>query len=289
MQSPNISELEFQLFQEFIKDRCGIEISDEKAYLIESRLAKILVDSKLSSFGELYCNLYHSNDETLTQRLIDAITTNETFWFRDKTPWQIIEDLYMPKYLEMLRSGQNKKIRIWSAAASTGQEAYSTAVFIDKYLRSRFIKDIKLEQFEIIGTDISHLVIEIAKKGRYDNISIMRGLENHIKSEYFKEYGTVWEINDEIKQSVTFKQFNLQNKFISFGNFDVIFCRYVLLYFSDELKNDVLNKIYSILNDNGVLFVGAYEIYGDLSLYFDSRLYKNGAYHVKVKAEGGVI
>ena len=284
---PNISSLEVRLLQKFIKDKCGIEIVDEKAYLIEGRLARILAESRLSSFGELYCSVYNSNDERLTQKLIDAITTNETFWFRDKTPWRIIEDLYMPRYLDMLRSGKKNKVRIWSAAASTGQEAYSTAICIDKYLRSRYINDVNLDRFEILGTDISYLALEIAKNGRYNNVSIMRGLDSSLKDSYFKERGTVWEINDEIKQAVTFKQFNLQNTFVSFEGFDVIFCRYVLIYFSDELKNDIVNKMYNILNDDGVLFVGAYEMYGDLSLYFNSKLYEDGTFYVKAKIEGG--
>ena len=281
----NISELELLLFQRIIKDKCGIAIGDDKAYLIESRLAKILADSKLSSFGELFCSVYNSKDEKVTQKLIDAITTNETFWFRDATPWKIIEDLYMPQYLDMLRSGKKDKIRIWSAAASTGQEAYSTAICIDRYLRDRFIKDIKLDQFEILGTDISYLVLEIAKKGRYDNISIMRGLDSSIKDKYFKQSGGAWEITDEIKQAVTFKQFNLQDAFVLFGNFDVIFCRYVLIYFSDDLKNDIINKMHGSLNDGGIVFIGAYEVYGGLSPRFESQLYEKGAYYVKTGAE----
>ena len=283
----NISGLELQLLQKFIKNKCGIEIGDDKAYLIESRLAKILADSGFSSFGELYCSVYDSNDEALTQKLIDAITTNETFWFRDKTPWKIIEDLYMPKYLEMLRSGEKDKVRIWSAAASTGQEAYSTAVCVDKYLRGRFIKDVKLDRFEILGTDISHFALEIAKKGRYDNISIMRGLDSSLKDKYFKKCGAAWEITDEIKQAVTFRQFNLQNKFISFENYDVVFCRYVLIYFSEELRGDIVNKMHGALNDDGILFVGSYEMFENLSLRFESKLYEDGAYYVKIGTEGG--
>ncbi len=283
-----LSELEFQLFKRFINEKCGIEISDDKAYLIESRLTKILVDSKLSSFGELYNHIRYSKDEKLIGKLIDAITTNETLWFRDKTPWKILEDLYIPKYIDLLRSGERNRIHIWSAATSTGQEAYSTAICIQNYLKTRFVKDITLKQFEIIGTDISSLVLQIAKKGRYDNISIKRGLDKTIRDRYFINQGSVWEIDDEIKQAVSFKQFNLQDSFLHLGKFDVIFCRYVLIYFSNELKFDVINRLFDSLLNDGILFLGAYEMCNYLNNCFTTKQLDNGTYYTKLIEKEGV-
>ncbi len=283
-----LSELEFQLFQKLIMEKCGIEITEDKSYLIESRLSKILIDSKLISFGELYAHIQQSNNAALVGKLIDAITTNETLWFRDKTPWKILEELYMPKFCEQIRSGAKNKIRIWSAATSTGQEAYSTAICIDNYLKLRFIKDVTLEDFEIIGTDISKHVLEIAKRGKYDNIAIMRGLDPSIKSRYFTNVGNAWEISDEIKKAVSFREFNLQNSFYIFGKFDFIFCRYVLIYFSEALKSDIISRLYESLSPNGVLFFGAYELLGSMSTCFYKREYGNGIYYEKLVEKEGM-
>ncbi len=276
-----ISGMEFRLFKSLIDEKCGIEIPEEKAYLIESRLTKILVDLKLNSFSELYNRIKDSKDETLTTKLINAITTNETLWFRDQTPWRILEELYLPKYVQQLRKGEKDHIRIWSAATSTGQEAYSTAMCIDNYLTTHEITDISPHQFEIIGTDISQLVLEIAGGGKYDNISIMRGLDKYYKNKYFSKEGNAWQLNERIKSMVTFTQFNLQNSFIFLGKFDVIFCRYVLIYFSKKLKDDVIHRLDSRLNEDGVIFVGAYEIHEALNQLFDMTHLDNGTYYRK--------
>ncbi len=276
-----ISGIEFRLFKSLIDEKCGIEIPDEKAYLIESRLTKILVDLKLNSFSELYNRIRNSNDEVLTTKLINAITTNETLWFRDQTPWKIIEELYLPKYIQQLRSGEKTKIRIWSAATSTGQEAYSTAMCIDNYLTTRGITDVSPSQFEIIGTDISGLVLEVARRGRYDNISIMRGLDKYYKNKYFKKEDNAWELTDEIKSMVNFTQYNLQNSFIFFGKFDIIFCRYVLIYFSKHLKDDIVNRLDLSLKNEGILFVGAYEIHEAMNQLFKMEHFENGTYYTK--------
>lgn len=280
-----LSQEELRLFQNLIRSICGIEINDEKSYLIESRLSKILVDSKLSTFGELYESIKKSDNKKIIQKLIDAITTNETLWFRDKTPWLILEKLFLPRYISQLRSGEKKKIRIWSAAASTGQEAYSTAMCIHNYLAINFIKDITLDQFEIIATDISSLVLEIATRGRYDNISIMRGLSASLKQNYFQNSGSIWEIDREIKKSVDFMQFNLQDSFRPLGNFDVIFCRYVLIYFSEELKNSVISRMSDALHDDGVLFLGAYEMCDPMKVKFEFKLYEDSPYYVKLSGK----
>ncbi len=282
-----LSDMEFQLLRKYIEDNCGIEITSEKAYLIETRLSKILADWKLSSYGQLYSKIKQEDNEALRERIIDAITTNETLWFRDKMPWKVLEDLYLPGYIEALRSGEKNKIRIWSSAASTGQEAYSTAICIDNYLSSNNISDISLNDFEIIATDISMFALEIACKGRYDPITIMRGLDKSLRDKYFQNTDGAWEICPSIKKSVKFMRFNLQNSFALFGKFDLVFCRYVLIYFSNRLKCQVIDKLFHSLYDNGVLFLGAYEVYIFLRDYFASCLYENFSYYTKLKEQGG--
>ena len=182
--SNELSTKAFAQFQQYIEEQCGIAIGDEKAYLIESRLTKLLIEAKLNTFEELYTMLSKKKDPKLSEKVIDAITTNETLWFRDKTPWQVIETILMPEYVEIIRK-TGRRVRIWSAAASSGQEAYSTIISIDQYLKRHAIKDISLKDFEVIGTDISGPILEIARAGRYDPISIMRGLDPRFKDIYF--------------------------------------------------------------------------------------------------------
>lgn len=279
-----LSNSEFVLFKKFIYDRCGINIEENKAYLIETRLAKLLIDSGLNSFGELY-NLIETNwDDSIATKIIDAVTTNETFWFRDKKPWEILEDQFMPKYLDLLRKKERKKIRIWSAASSTGQEIYSIVMCIDNYLKKHNITDVKLNDFEFLATDISTNVLEIAKKGNYDAISIKRGLEVDYREAYFKKEGPIWSVEDYIKDMVKFQQFNLQSSFMFMGKFDLIFCRYVLIYFSQDFRKDVLQKMARAINKGGSFIIGTSEIYYDMDELFEKQIHNEGTYYT-VKEE----
>ncbi len=273
-----LSDKAFAMFQTYIEDQCGIAIGDEKAYLIESRLTKLLVETKSNSFEELYHILSANKDPKLAERVIDAITTNETLWFRDKTPWQVLENEMMPIYIDRIRK-TGRRIRMWSAAASSGQEAYSTVLAIDQYLKRHFIKDVSLADFELIGTDISGPILEIAKAGRYDPISIMRGLDPKLKDIYFNNEGRVWVIKDGFKQHVKFKQFNLQHSFAAMGKFDLIFCRYVMIYFSQQFKREMTKKLAQALNKDGILFIGNSEIFPDYKDHFDMKQYQKGVYY----------
>ncbi len=277
----SLTNREFLLFRKYINEKCGIDIQNGKAYLIETRLAKILADSGLSSFEELYFMLMRNTDYHISEKVIDAITTNETYWFRDKTPWNILESVLMPKFIQMLRTGEKQKIRIWSAAASTGQEPYSTAMSIHTWLERNGIKDIGLQDFEILATDISHTVLEIAKKGRYDAMSVMRGLDTLYRDKYFKKDGMTWIIDDRIKTTVRFQQFNLQSSFLLLGKFDIVFCRYVLIYFADSLKAELANKLSNIMEKESALFIGASELYEELRELFEMIHSNNGTYYKK--------
>ncbi len=274
-----ISQKEFSLLQEYIHKNCGIMVGKEKQYLIESRLSRLLIDYKLNSFEELYSLLARKNDRALREKIIDAITTNETLWFRDKTPWEIIESILLPGYIEEFKAGRRRKVRIWSAAASTGQEAYSTVMLIDKYLKDRKLTQPTLNDFEITGTDISNTVLEIARMGRYDNISIIRGLSEDYKKAYFTNHGRTWEIDGRIKKSVSFNSYNLQDSFIRLGKFDIIFLRYVLIYFATELKDDISRRCGQAMEKNGVLFAGNAEIFPNKDNLFDLKTYKSSVYY----------
>jgi chemotaxis protein methyltransferase CheR len=277
----NLSETQFVLFQTYIQQQCGILIGKDKNYLIESRLTKLLIDSGLRSFDELYTLLAHTRDDSIRDRVIDALTTNETSWFRDRAPWLLLKHKLLPKYIEELRARKVDKIRIWSAAASTGQEAYSIAMTIDRYLRDQMIRDITLDRFEILATDISQTVLDIAVRGRYDSISIMRGLSEDDKTTYFRRDGMVWEIDERIKSVVRFMRFNLQDSYILLGKFQLVFCRYVMIYFSDDLKRDIIGKLSRCLTDQGALMIGASELNTLIDRHFDLIDTEYGLYYLK--------
>ncbi|MCY6482872.1 protein-glutamate O-methyltransferase CheR [Clostridium aestuarii] len=275
----NVSSEEFALMKRYIEDKCGILLSDDKAYLIESRLSKLLIDFKCNTFEQFYKLIYNNQNEYITEKVIDAITTNETLWFRDKKSWEVLENVLMPQYVNMLRENKKNKVRIWSAGCSTGQEPYTMAMIIDNYLSKNNILDVSTSQFEIIATDISGAIIEIAKSARYDAISIMRGLPEFYKAKYFQKKGRVYILNDNIKEMVKFYRFNLQRSFVFLGNFDLIYCRYVMIYFSDNLKNDILKRIALALKENGKFFLGSSEIYFNYNECYDKKNYMGSVYY----------
>lgn len=271
--------MEFLLLQKYIEEQCGITISADKAYLIESRLYKLVLDAGLDSFEKFYRLLQSRRDPQMITNVIDAITTNETLWFRDKSPWEILEKKLLPQYIQELQQKKRQKVRIWSAACSTGQEPYSIAMSIDRYLTSHGITDVNLSAFEIMATDISQAVLQVAMAGRYDNISIMRGLEMGYRDRYFTNEGRVWILRDPIKKAVQFRQFNLQESFMKLGIFDVIFCRYVVIYFSETFKQELFGKIKSSLQRDGALFLGSSEVLSTYRQWFELEQYNNGIYY----------
>lgn len=275
----NLSSKEFELFQKYIEQQCGIRLRHDKAYLIESRLSKFLIRFHLQSFEELYILLSEQHQPALAEEIIDAMTTNETFWFRDKTPWQILEDILLPEYIESLRQKKVHKIKIWSAACATGQEPYSTAMCIDHYLKTRHIEDIRLEDFEIIATDISRHVLRLAQLGKFDSISMARGLDAQYRNQYFRQEGRVWILDERIKNSVHFQPFNLQNSFIGLGHFNLIFLRYVAIYFSEAFKQELVRKVTHALVPNGVLLWGNSEVFLNYQDFYQVELHKNAHFY----------
>ena len=277
----SISESEFLLFKNYIEKICGMVIPPEKTYLLETRLSKFMVDAGADSFGKFYDHILSDADPLMQQKIVNAITTNETQWFRDISPWKVLEERLLPALVDAFVSGKKKRVRIWSAAASTGQEIYSIAMCIDNYLNKNNIKKVSLSNFDFFATDISSNVLNIAKKGRYNKISIMRGLSDFYRTKYFAENGSAWDIDPRIRDAVKFELFNLQKDFRIFGKFDIIFCRYVLIYLSDALKREIIRRMYDTLPDGGVFFTGNYILYDLFEDAFDSNHYDNLTYYVK--------
>lgn len=272
---------EFAMIQKFIEEKCGIELGEEKAYLLESKLAKFLAEFGASSFEDLYLKICSTNDSYLIDSVIDAVTINETFWFRDKAPWHILEEILLPSFISELRNGERNKVRIWSAACSYGQEPYSAAMSIDNCLNRRGIMDVSCEAFEILATDISYDVLQMAQRGNFDNISISRGLDEDFKSRYFRNEGRIWSLDEKIKRQVSFQQFNLIENYFPYGQFDIIFCRYVLIYFSERYKKEVMDRITASLKPGGVLFIGSSELFENYNKYYTMEQYENGIYYRK--------
>ncbi|PID27947.1 MAG: chemotaxis protein CheR [Candidatus Cloacimonadota bacterium] len=279
-----INHEEFVLLREYIQRECGIVVGDEKVYLIESRLARLVVETKCKSFKEFYIKAKSDITKKLRNKIVDAMTTNETLWFRDQKPWQILEDVIIPKFIADLKAKRKTRINIWSAACSTGQEPYSLVFLILDALRKE--PSVKPEQFRILATDISPSALYMAISGRYNSIAMARGMIPKYKMKYFKDDGAVSQISDEVKKRVIFKQFNLQHDFGKLPDCDLIFCRNVAIYFSADFKKQLFRKIYDKLNSDGFFFIGATESLIGYSADFDQYEYKRGVYYKPKKRKG---
>ncbi|WP_097461659.1 CheR family methyltransferase [Mangrovitalea sediminis] len=251
--SADISPSEYVAFKEFLQDACGILLGDNKQYLVKSRLRKIMEEHRLGSLGELVTRL-RTSPRGLREVVIDAMTTNETLWFRDTHPFRILSEKILPEFAE--RKSQ-QPLRIWSAACSTGQEPYSISMVIDEFRRTRpgrLRSDIK-----IIATDISRTVLENARQGKYEMLAIGRGLSAERQKLYFDTVADgSWQVKPAIRQAVEFRELNLLERYM-LGKFDIVFCRNVLIYFSAELKRDILTRMHQTLNPGGYLILGASE------------------------------
>ncbi|MCL7488120.1 MAG: protein-glutamate O-methyltransferase CheR [Desulfobulbaceae bacterium] len=253
-----ISLEEFRLIRDYIEKHCGIHLTDDKVYLVETRLTTLMIEQGCKSFSELYEKSIADRTHTLRDKIIEAITTNETFWFRDMHPFGILTEVLFKRLTENILSGRRNRIRIWCCACSTGQEPYSIAMTFLEFMRQ--YPGIRPEHLEILATDISSTVLFLGKLGRYDNLSMSRGLAEDLKNRYFETTDNkIWTISSDIKKMVTFKKLNLQEDFNHLGKKDIIFCRNILIYFSMEFKQDILRRIAALLRPDGHLFLGASE------------------------------
>jgi chemotaxis protein methyltransferase CheR len=262
-----ISPAEYQEFRQFLEDACGILLGDNKHYLVQSRLGKVVSDSGVASFGDLIDQLRRERvGGVLRERVIEAMTTNETFWFRDSHPFTILSNQVLPDYIKR----KQKTLRLWSAACSTGQEPYSISITIQEFMARNpgVFADI-----QIAATDISPSVLEEARTGYYDLMALARGLPAEMKTRYFlrdtKHWEERWQLRDDVRSRVRFTRANLLSSYSLLGRFDIIFCRNVLIYFSADSKTDILRRMADCLNPGGYLFLGASEAITQYSDAFD--------------------
>ncbi len=252
-----ITPTEIQLFAKYIHGLTGIHIEASKAYLLETRLGKILESEKCDSFTAFYHKAKSDTSKGIEKQIVDAITTNETLFFRDANPFELLKHKILPEVIDSRSTDKvngSIPIRIWSAACSTGQEVFSIAIVLKELLGSLSPYDVKL-----MGTDISDAAIRQASYGMYNKFEIERGLPKERLQRYFDASGDNWKIKDEIRSMAMFKKFNLMGSFAGMGKFDIIFCRNVAIYFTLEDRSKVFNKIADVLAPEGYLLIGSTE------------------------------
>lgn len=274
---------EFVEIGNYIEKKCGIVLNAQNIHLFESRLASMFKLSHVKNLQELYVKLCIRKDLETFNHVIEAITVNETFWFRDKSLWGMMESFILPEMIAKLQKGETQKIKIWSAACSYGQEPYSLAMYIDHYLKRCGIEDVSLSHFDIIATDISREALKIAKKGQYDSVAISRGLDDVYKKKYFHNSGRTWHVLEPIKIAVDFSPFNLieDSYHYHYFQYDLVLCRNVLIYFSKNTKYEVYKNIALSLKNEGILLIGSSELIEEDQEKFSRECNENGVYFKK--------
>ena len=266
-----MTPLDYDFLRKCLKERSGLVLSADKQYLVESRLLPVARKAGLANLGELVATLKTPHEHTLMTTVVEAMTTNETFFFRDKTPFEHFRQTIMPALLAARRG--TRSIRIWCAATSTGQEPYSLAMCLKEFER-----EIAGWRIELLATDLSGEVLEKARQGLYTQFEVQRGLPIQLLITHFTQIGELWQIAPNIRAMVRYRQLNLLADFSSLGLFDLIFCRNVLIYFDQDTKTDVLNRLARVTANDGYLILGAAKTVVGLTERFKPVADKRGLY-----------
>jgi len=265
---------DYDFLRKFLKERSGLDLSADKQYLVESRLMPLARKANLSGLEELVQKI-KNGASALASDVVEAMTTNETFFFRDKVPFDHLRDVVLPEMIQARAA--RKSMRIWCAAASTGQEPYSIAMTIKE-----MSAQLAGWRIEIIGTDISQQVLEKSKSGIYTQFEVQRGLPIQLLVKYFKQTGEMWQINPDIRAMIQYRPLNLLQDFSSMGKFDIIFCRNVLIYFDQEMKTQIFGRLAKCMEPDGFLALGAAETVVGLTDAFKPHADKRGLYRPNV-------
>jgi chemotaxis protein methyltransferase CheR len=246
---------ELPLMQQLVRQLAGVVLDDHKGYLIESRLGPIAEQQGCANFNELYFKLRYGSDQKLTQAVVDAITTHETNWFRDGTPFEALQFKVIPEVIDArARMGQAKRLRIWSAASSSGQEAYSVGMIL-----CELIPDIASWDVQILGTDISRSSVESAQRAVYAEHEMQRTSRPQLMSKYFEPVPGGFRVKEQVRKLCRFEVRNLMEPVSGLGPFDVVFVRNVLIYFDGTAKQELMRRIRNCVLPHGWLFVGSTE------------------------------
>lgn len=256
-----IDPQDYAEFSRFLSECCGLVLGENRQYLVSSRLSRLLGEFSFDSVQELLHALRRAPDQRLKSRVIDAMTTNETSWFRDTYPFEILRQVVLPELLE-----RKKPIRIWSAACSSGQEPYSIAMSVAEWEQTFPPKNAHVS---ILGTDLSESILADARAGLYDGLGIVRGLSDERRQRYFETVENGHRIKPEIQRRVRFQKLNLMESYSALGKFEIVFCRNVLIYFSPDTKRQVFGGIARQMEPGGYLFLGASETVGSYSSDFE--------------------
>ncbi len=275
-----ITPSEFTLFTKYILDISGIALTKGKEYLVETRLSPLLEELGCSSYQELYRKAKSDFKKEIEKKIIDAISTNETYFFRDKAPFELLQFKIIPDIIDKYSKRKSRlkpSIRLWSAASSTGQEIYSIAIALDEINVTPKDYNIKL-----LGTDISDAAIAKASYGRYNKFEVARGLDKKRLEKYFVRDKDGWKVKDELRAMVQFKKLNLMKPFIGLGKFDIVLCRNVMIYFTSEDRRKIYSKIADVLEPDGYLIIGSTEsLANDSDLFVPKRYLKSVFYQKK--------
>lgn len=264
MVNKSLAEQEYRLFSEFLEQQCGIVLGENKQYLVKSRLAPLMSRFDVTSLSELVTRTLKPLERQLRAAVVDAMTTNETLWFRDSYPFELLKNKIFPEFVD---SGK-RSLKLWSAASSSGQEPYSISMTIDEYNRQK-LGALPLS-VNVIGTDISNTMLDHCKNAEYDSLAIARGLSTERKQRYFEDSGNgMLRVKEDIRRKVSYRHLNLLDSYSLLGKFDIIFCRNVLIYFSPEVKSKIISQFAQSLNSKGYLFLGASESMSGLSDEFE--------------------
>ena len=248
------------LLTKFVADACCIFLGEDKSYLFQARLGKLIAETGAADIPEFIRLTQADTTSRLRDKIIDSMTTHETYWFRDVRPWESLEEHLLPQLAAQVACGQKSKIRILSAACSSGQEPYSIALLLHKLFDQSRLHGVSLSSFEINGFDISPGTLFLAAAGRFSKLEIARGLPEFWRDNYFSPTsGDTWTLKDSVRKMVTFKRRNLQDSFAILGQFDLVLCRNVAIYFKEDFKKDLFNRMGSIIFPGGHLMLGGTE------------------------------
>jgi chemotaxis protein methyltransferase CheR len=273
--------LDYDFLRRLLKERSGLDLSADKQYLVESRLIPLARRAGMPGIAELVAKI-RTGAEALTSEVVEAMTTNETFFFRDKIPFDHLREAILPALVQARAS--RRSLRIWCAASSTGQEPYSIAMCVKE------CAGLSGWRVEIVATDLSQEVLDKSKAGLYSQFEVQRGLPIHMLVKYFTQTGELWQLNADIRGMVQHRQLNLLQDFSQLGTFDVIFCRNVLIYFDQETKVRIFERMSRMLEPDGVLALGAAETVVGISDAFKPYPERRGLYRVNTEraARAGV-
>jgi chemotaxis protein methyltransferase CheR len=266
---------ERQTVVQYIHSICAIALDPSKDYLIESRLSVLMEETRCASFSELISRSRSEANGALKRRIIDQITTNETFFFRDSSPFDLLRFKIIPDLIDRrARLGTTVPIRIWSAACSTGQEIYSICIVLRELLG-----DLNGYNVRLLGTDISDQAVARASEGIFSQIEIARGLTDSVRDKSFVPHPKGWKIRDELRGMVSFRKLNLMEDFSALGRFDIIFCRNVAIYFNDRDRASLFHRISQRLEPDGYLVVGSMESLTGVCPVFQPKRHLRSVYY----------